>query len=86
MWRFITLTIGFTIVQRYDCADMLLDEHNQNGDQLLTSSKTAPTSGNSLFALKVLKAEDVNAFALEVKALMKIKPKPHLVAAVTAFK
>lgn len=49
-------------------------------------SKTVPVNGNSLFALKVLKAEDANAFALEVKALMKIKPKPHLVTAVTAFK
>lgn len=53
---------------------------------LINLSKTAPVSGNSLFALKVLKAEDANAFALEVKALMKIKPKPHLVTAVTAFK
>ncbi|KAG6365674.1 hypothetical protein INS49_007285 [Diaporthe citri] len=42
--------------------------------------------GKSLFALKVLKAEDADAFALEVKALIKIKPKPHLVNAVTAFK
>lgn len=41
---------------------------------------------NESFALKSLRSEDRGGFELEAKALAKIKPKPHLVSVLTAFK
>ncbi|ROV89600.1 hypothetical protein VMCG_09923 [Cytospora schulzeri] len=41
---------------------------------------------NESFALKSLKSEDLMGFRLEAEALAKIKPKPHLVSVVAAFR